>query len=180
MLYEKFIRLVEDHAELLTRIWIKEVRNNPATKSYRKIPLDTLEERICEDYKQLGKWLLEDDPGYTKTAEHYMQIGSERAKEGLKQSEVIYAIILIRVVLWKYVINQGVINSTFDFFQALEFFQKVTAFFDKATYFVAIGFENVTKAERDKLRESGMIDKAVSSVTNWFIKDYQKDDELYR
>ncbi len=172
MLYEKFIRLVEDHAEYLTQGWIKEVLNNPSTSGYKSMSKELLGSRIYDVYHRLGNWLLSEDQSYFKIAEHFMDLGKERARENLKVSEVIYALILARVVLWKYVVEQGVIHSSIDLQQAFDFYQKVTNFFDKATYFVAVGFEQAT-GKTQSIKEEDLIQKAVGSVTKWFIKDFK-------
>ena len=170
MLYEKFIRLVEDHAEALTKEWIKEIKSNPSTVGYRKVDEAILGVRVFDVYRRLGEWVMNADPSDPKTAEHFIKLGRERAGEKLKNSEVIYALILARVVLWRYIVDQGIITSTIDLHQSLEFYQKVNNFFDKATYFVAVGFESVDKEDQDKLKNEDFVDKAVKGVTSWFIK----------
>ncbi len=170
MLYEKFILLVEDHAEALTKEWIKEIKTNPSTVGYRKLDDAILGARIYYVYRRLGEWVMNADPSDPKTAEHFIKLGRERANEKLKNSEVIYALILARVVLWRYIVDHGIIASTIDLHQSLEFYQKINNFFDKATYFVAVGFESVSRDEQEKLKKEDFVEKAVKGVTNWFIK----------
>jgi hypothetical protein len=170
MLYEKFIRLVEDHAELLTQNWIKEVITNPSTAGYKNMSSELLGNRIFDVYNRLGNWLLSEDQSYYNIADHFMNLGKERAREGLKLSEVIYALILARVVLWKYVIDHGIISSSIELQQAFEFHQKVTNFFDKASYFVAVGYEKLNVKNEEKDNED-LVNKAIDAVTKWFIKD---------
>ena len=170
MLYDKFIRLVEDHAEELTKEWIKEIKSNPSTAGYRNIEDAELGARIFDVYRRLGEWVINADPNDPKTAEHFIKLGRERAIEKLKNSEVIYALILARVVLWRYIVEHEVITSSIELHQSLEFYQKVNNFFDKATYFVAVGFENIHKEDQDKLKKDDFVGKAVQGVTGWFIK----------
>lgn len=171
MLFEKYIRIVEDHAELLTKEWIKEIKSNPSTAGYKKIDDAILGVRVFDVYKRLGQWIMNAEPNDPKTAEHFIKLGRERASEKLKNSEVIYALILARVVLWKYVLNQGVITSSVDLHQSLQFYQHVNNFFDKAAYFVAVGYESLEKKDQDKLKKDQFVDKAVQGITNWFIKN---------
>jgi hypothetical protein len=173
MIYGKFIRLVETHADLLTNTWIKEVKNNPSTTGYKKMYDEILGKRVYDVFKRLGEWIPLEEDTLKKTAEHYMRLGRERAAEGLKASEVIYALILTRVVLWKYIASQGLISSTLELHQALEFYQKINNFFDKAAYFVLVGFESIKPEEQEKLKKDDFIEKAVNSVTHWFIKDFK-------
>ena len=173
MLIGKFIRLVEDHADQLTKTWIKEVRSNPSTKNYRDFSDEVLGKRIYDVYKRLGNWLLNDDPADKKTAEHFMNLGYERAAEGFKVSEVIYALILSRVTLCRFVDTHGLINSPLEIQKAQEFTRRVTAFFDKATYFVALGYESSHTKEHDKTKKGEHIEKAIGSITKWIIKERQ-------
>lgn len=170
MLFEKFIRLVEDHAEELTKEWIKEIKSNPSTIGYRKVDEAILGIRVFDVYRRLGEWIMNAEPNDPKTAEHFIKLGRERSGEHLKNSEVIYALILARVVLWRYIVDQGVINSSIDLHQSLQFYQHVNNFFDKAAYFVAVGYESIDKKSQEKLKKDEFIEKAVQGVTGWFIK----------
>ena len=171
MLIGKFIRLVEDHADQLTESWIKEVRTNPSTRSYRDFSDEVLSKRIYDVFKRLGNWLLNEDPADKKTAEHFMNLGYERAQEGFKVSEVIYALILSRVTLCRFVDKHGLINSALEIQKAQEFNRRVTAFFDKAIYFMALGYETIHNRGADKVKKVEHVEKAISSITKWIITD---------
>ena len=170
MLYEKFIRLVEDHAEVITKEWIKEVKSNPATLGYKKVDDDTLKTRVHNVYRRLGEWVLNADPTDAYTAEFFIDLGRQRAAENLKNSEVIYALILARVVLWRYIISNGIIHSSLELHQCLGFYQQLNNFFDKSTYYVAVGYERLHSAEQNKMKEEKFVDKTVKGITNWFFK----------
>lgn len=171
MLYQKFIRLVEEHADDLIQKWIIEVRTNPSTHGYKDLPEEVLRDRVFDVYKKLGNWILDEDPNYRATANHFMKLGVERTEEGINVSEIIYAIILARVVLWKYVMDKVIITGALDLQHALDFYHKVNNFFDKAIYFIAAGVEknketNITPAEKED-----HIEKSVNAITKWFIKE---------
>jgi len=171
VLYEKFIRLVEDHAEELTKEWIKEIKSNPSTTGYKKVDDAILGDRVFDVYKRLGDWIMNAEPNDPKTAEHFIKLGRDRANEDLKNSEVIYALILSRVVLWRYIVNHEIITSSIELHQSLEFYQKINNFFDKAAYFVAVGFESVGEEDQEKLKKDDFVGKAVQGVTGWFFKN---------
>ena len=171
MLYQKFIRLVEDHAEQLTQTWLNEVKKNPSTQSYKKLSDEELSRRIYDVYLRFGNWVMQNEPLDKKGAEHFMKLGKERASENIQLSEVIYALILAQVVMWKHISDQGIITSAFDYQQALEFYKIVTSFFDKAVYFVAVGYETTKHEHFDKPQEKDFVEKAVKSITGWLIKE---------
>lgn len=169
MIYRKFIVLVEDHSELLTQNWIHSIKNNPSTEGYKRLPYDILHGRIFDVYNRLGNWLSEDEPKYKKTAEHFMRLGRERASEGLKASEVISALLLSRDILWKYISNSGLISNSLEIHQALEFYEKIVLFFDKAAYYVSLGYESLHQTDEDVFRKGGFFDKTVNSIFKWFV-----------
>ena len=171
MLYQKYIRLVEDHAQQLTQTWLKEVKKNPSTQGYTKLSDEELTRRIYDVFNRLGKWVIQKDPLNREAAEHFIKMGRERASENFQVSEVIYALILTRVVMWQYILDQGIINTTIDFQQALEFYKIVTSFFDKAVYFVALGYETTSHIHVEEPKEKDFVEKAVKSITGWLIKE---------
>ena len=166
----KFVYLVENNAHLLTSQWVEEVTSNPSTKGYRNLSEAELRSRVFDVYKRLGEWLQSDEAVYKKTARHFFDLGRTRASEGLKVSEVVYALILNRVVLWKYVIGHGMIDTTLDYHNAIDFYHQVTNFFDKAEYFVCVGFETLDKTAEKKLEDENFFEAAVSAITNWVVK----------
>lgn len=170
MLYGKFIQLVEDHAEELTKAWIDEVKQNPATPGYNKMPDDLLAKRIGDVYKRLHVWILQNDPADLESGEHYIKLGRERASEEINLSEVIYSIIISRAVLSRFVHNQGIINSTFDVQQAFEFFNKVNNFYDKVNYLVTLGYESYKSKDKEAFKKTEFIERSVNSITKWLIK----------
>ena len=169
MIYRKFINLVENHSELLTQNWIHEIKTNPSTAGYKNLPYEILHGRIYDVYNRLENYISEDEPQYKITAEHFMRLGRDRCREGLKSSEVLFALMLAKDVLWKYVVNSGIINNTLEFHQALEFYERIVLFFDKSAYYVTLGFESISMSEEDVFRKGGFFDKTVNSIFKWFI-----------
>ncbi len=171
MLYQKFIRLVEEHADDLIQNWMNEVRNNPSTPSYKNVPEATLKTRVYDVYQRLGHWLLDNDPNYTEVANHFVKLGYERAKEGIKGSEITYAVILARVVMWRFVTDQVMIQGALDLQQSLDFYHKVNNFFDKAIYFISVGVEKSMEKEEPQEVEEDFVEKSVGAIAKWLIRD---------
>jgi len=171
MLFDKFIRLVEDHADQLTRLWIEEIRSNPSTKGYNEFSDELLGKRIFDVYHRLGNWLLQDDPSDKKTAEHFIELGRSRASENIRVSEVVNALILARVIITRFIDEQALANSALEIHLAQEFYRRLIVFFDKATYFVVVGYETQTPEEREKIHKSDFINKSIDSITRWIITD---------
>ncbi len=163
MLYNRLIRLIENHAESLTKSWIQEVKTNEATKSYRNFSDASLHDSVYNIYSRLGYWLKKEESTLEDIAEYFVMLGRERAQQGFKLSEVIYSIILARVELWNYVSNQGVFEDSLELHRALEFSQRINYFYDKAIYFSTVGFENVSEDVASMQRKGNLFEAFFSA-----------------
>jgi hypothetical protein len=158
MLYNRLIRIIENHAESLTQSWIREVKTNEATKSYRNFPDSVLHDSVYDIYSRLSYWLKKEESTLEDIAEFFILLGRERAKQGFKLSEVIYSIILARVELWNYISNQGLFEDSMDLHRALDFSQRLNYFYDKAIYFATVGFETVGEDESSMKRKGSLFE----------------------
>lgn len=170
MLRDKFISIVENHAEQLTDRWLEAIKYNSATPNYSKLNQEILRKRIGNIYQRLGDWLDHCDLSNKENANHFIRLGFERAAEGISIHELLYALVLSRTILWKYVIEQGLINTSLEMHQALEFYNTVTNFYDKALYFSAIGYEKYCNKEKKDEHHENLVEGAVHALTHWLIK----------
>lgn len=139
-IFQKLVDLIERNATELTNSWLIDVRRELSLPTYRNFDNIELYNRAYRVYSQLGRWISQET---TKEdiARDYMALGAERRKEGFALSEVIQALILIRRNLWKKILEEGVLDTTLDLYQAIELNNRVTLFFDRAIYFTAVGYE---------------------------------------
>ncbi|MGQ9671522.1 MAG: hypothetical protein ACUVV5_00135 [Candidatus Aminicenantales bacterium] len=139
-IFQKLVDLIERNATELTNSWLIDVRRELSLSTYRNFDNIELYNRAYRVYSQLGRWISQET---TKEdiARDYMALGAERRKEGFALSEVIQALILIRRNLWKKILEEGVLDTTLDLYQAIELNNRVTLFFDRAIYFTAVGYE---------------------------------------
>ena len=136
----KLIDLIEKNADELTGNWLSEIRKDSSLTTYHRFDNAMLYDRAYRVYSQLGKWV-----SYETTKEQiaadYVALGAERRKEGFALSEVIQAIILIRRILWRKITEEGLLDTAFDLYQAIELNHRVTLFFDRAVYSTVCGYE---------------------------------------
>lgn len=142
MLSQKLIKVIQDHATELSRQWLEEVRSHPTTPTYHSFADQALLERVHNVYANLGKWLGE---GTTEIERYYTDMGMQRYREGFRLSEVLSALFLTKRILWDCVMSEGLMDSALSLYQTLELDNRVVLFFDKAAYYVAVGYE---KTER--------------------------------
>ena len=139
MLSAPFVRIIEDHAEELTRVVIRDLQSNPRTRSYHELSREALHARVFDVYRNLGDWLgVETDEAIEAK---YNELGRRRSAEKVPLSEVIYALILTKYHLRDYILTAGLVGSVVALYQEQELQRLVGQFFDKAIYYTARAYE---------------------------------------
>jgi hypothetical protein len=150
MISSKLIELVEIHAPRLTADVVADLRSNPRTPGFHRIPVDELEPRLFAVIHHLGNWIGEaraDD-----IRREFEDWGRRRQRQGIPLSEIGYALILLKKHLRRYIQDHGLIDASFPRMEGdavlplhLHSLQALNAmvgdFFDEAFYHLARGYE---------------------------------------
>lgn len=139
MILYRLVRLIETHSEALAACLLERVRNSEATPDYKKVPPDELKERVAEIYRHLGEWLMHKDE--LELERRYFGIGIRRAKQHVPFSQVAWAIVLTKDNLWAFLTTESTPDRPVEVFGELEMLQLLDHFFDRATYYAALGYE---------------------------------------
>jgi hypothetical protein len=144
MISQKLVELIETHAEELTKRWLKEVRVHPGTPTYWTFPEEQLRKRAFDVYSRLGRWV-----GHEEHADEvevsYAALGADRYHEGFRLSEVITALMLTKKQLWAFVLGHGFFDSVVQLYQALELYNSVVSYFDRAAIHTVRGYEEAAQ-----------------------------------
>jgi hypothetical protein len=139
VLSARLIKLIEDHAEDLTREVLRDLAGNARTPSYNSLPADEMHRRVYDVYHNLGRWLGD------KTEEHlestFGGLGRRRHAEGVPLSEAVYALVLIKDHLRGYIRAVGLVDSTVELYLEEELHLQIGNFFDNAMYQTVKGYE---------------------------------------
>jgi hypothetical protein len=136
----KLVDLIERNAAELTNCWLAEVRQQAGMPTYHSFDNVELYERAYRVFSQLEKWISRETTK-EEIARIYKALGAERREEGFALSEVIRALILIRRNLWRKVMEEGLLDTSYDLYQAIELNNRVTLFFDRAIFYTVVGYE---------------------------------------
>ncbi len=136
----KFVKLIEDNADDLTKKWMTLVKTHPGTEKYKTYDEKELYGLAFNVYSRLGKWLSHETTK-TEIAKHYTVLGANRKEKGFSLSEVIQALTITRRVLWFKVLEDGFIDNALDLRAALDLNNSVVQFFDRCIFFAAVGYE---------------------------------------
>lgn len=140
------IRVIESHAEDLTREVLADLRGATETSYLRCLPEDEVRKRVQSLYANLDRWLTA--RGDYDIRLLYRQLGSQRCEEGVPASEVVFALLSVKRRLWEFIQRNASIDSAVQLYQEEELFSTVSHFFDVAVYSVVDGHEATRAAGR--------------------------------
>jgi len=145
MLSDRLVRLIEHHADELTRALVEDLHTNPRTVSYHRFSREAIQQRTYNVYKDLGLWL--NSKAEEEIEARYTGLGKQREAEGIPLSEVVYALTLTKYHLRDYIRVAGLVDSAIGLYQALEFQRLLGQFFDKAIYYTVRAYERAANFE---------------------------------
>ena len=139
MLTDRLVRMIEQHAEDLTRALVENLQSNPRTASYHRLSREAIHDRTHNVYKNLGLWL--NSKAEEDIEASYTELGREREAEGIPISEVVYALTLTKYHLRDYIRAAGLVDSAVELYQEQELHRVLGHFFDKAIYYTVRAYE---------------------------------------
>jgi len=139
---QKLVEMIENNADELTKNWLNNVKKHASTPTYAKYEDEKeLYQRAFRVFSQLGKWISR-DTSKEEIQSYWTGLGKQRRREGFALSEIVLALALVRQELWQKVQTEGLLDTAYDLYQAMELYNRVALFFDKAVFHTAIGYES--------------------------------------
>ena len=150
MLSANLIELIAIHSSRLTKDVAADLATNERTRGFRAVPMKELEPRIFELFHHLGSWI--GDPKHGRVQEEFSGWGRRRFGQGIPLSEIVYAVILLKHHLRRYITDHGLLEASFPRVESdyvlpmhLHSLQELNArvgeFFDEALYHLTRGYE---------------------------------------
>ena len=157
MLSARLIELIKANAEHLTRDVLKDYATNPRTRHWNVVPGPELEQRVISTYRNLGNWIS--NPREEAVQAEYEEWGRKRYRNGIPLSEVVFAVILLKHHLRRYIREHGLVEHAggrqssqeilpVHLYGIQELNALVGDFFDKALYHLARGYEMEARAAK--------------------------------
>jgi hypothetical protein len=150
MISAKLIELIEINANRLTNDVARDLATNPRTPGFRVVRHEDLEERAYQLFHHLGNWI--GSPKSARVEAEFTEWGSRRFGQGIPLSEIVYALIIIKQHLRRYIAENGLVDAAFPRIDAdyvlpmhlhslQDLNMRVGEFFDEALYYLARGHE---------------------------------------
>ena len=151
LLSDPLVHVIEEHAPQIARRWTEEIFEHPTTTCLKGLSPAHLEEEATVALSRLGDWLRAEHegqaPGATSSLSgevraFYRAWGAERARGGCPVHEVLSSLSLLKRHIHDYAQEFGVWEGPADAYTVVELVSRIAAFFDKASYHAARGFED--------------------------------------
>lgn len=139
MLGSRLVHLIEKHAEELAIGLTAKLRESDLTSDFRKIPAEELQKTAAELYRNLGEWLLRKTD--KDIEQHFVSIAQHRAAGGVRLPQFVWAVIISRNLLYQFLLGHAFADSIFELYSELELQQLLNQFFERATYYGVVGYE---------------------------------------
>ena len=151
MISAKLVELIEMHSSRLTKDVAEDLATNPRTPGFRTVPREELEQRVFQIVHHLGNWIGE---ARSATVEaEFGEWGRRRFDQGIPISEIVYAIIVLKQHLRRYIRDNGLVDAAFprtesDYVLPMHLYSlqdlnaRVGEFFDEALYHLTRGYEH--------------------------------------
>jgi cation transport regulator ChaB len=149
MLGMKLVRLIEKHSGELSRELMEQVLNSEHASDFQKIPPEDLRLAATDLYRNLGEWLLQKREG--DIASRFQAVATRRVEEGIRPHHMVWALMLTRDCLWRFLRKEAFLDSIVELHAELELQQLLNQFFDRAIYHAIEGYEH---AEEQRKRRS--------------------------
>ncbi len=145
----KYLELAEQHAQKIAARWLKDVKNNVKTPTYKNLDEEAIIRQCVRFYQNFSKMFLDE-----KTTDDVLRYFRSYAREsyamGIPANETIYALILMRRHIWLYAEFQAIFSTGIDQRQALDTLGRTILLFDYASYEVTKEYQELMKKEKSK------------------------------
>jgi hypothetical protein len=150
MLGANLLTLIQSNAGPLTRETLEDLTTNDRTSSFRHLRRTELESRVALLFNNLATWIGNPDDEVVR--DEYEAMGRSRCRQGVPLSELIYAIIITKRHLRRYIREHGLVDFAGDRVAPVELLPlelhsiqelnyQVGEFFDLALFHLARGYE---------------------------------------
>jgi hypothetical protein len=160
MLGMKLVRLIEKHSDALSRGLMEQVLKSEHTSDFQKIPHEDLRLAATDLYRNLGEWLLQKRE--SDIARRFKAVAAQRVQEGIRPHQMVWALMLTRDFLWRFLRKEAFLDSIVELHAELELQQILNQFFDRAIYYAIWGYQEAEDQRRRRSDWSKAQELAVS------------------
>jgi hypothetical protein len=148
LISNKLVEFVETHSDIIIKEWLNRVKDKEVS-TFTTDNFDFVRKKAEYILKHLNQWVSYDTTKQ-EVGKKYAEEGKEYFKMGVPLCEVFNSMVLLRRILWLFVVNESGLDSAFQLHQMRELNDRIILFFDRAQYYITRGY---MEAMNKKIKE---------------------------
>jgi hypothetical protein len=162
MINEKFVAILRNKKDQIIKLWLDDFRKTRTLRIIEGIDEDKWSRIMGEVMDGFDEVLTKDISKY-RICLDFTQFGREVFKDNYATHDIINALSLLKKVIIEVVTTEGFFGTAFQLFQLQELNNKAILYFDRATYYAVLGYEESIKGEMEDRGILGRLKKFFGS-----------------
>jgi hypothetical protein len=108
-----------------------------------KMPVEEHKQYGLDIYSDLTAWLATETE--SSIEQRYVALGIRRAEQNIPFSELLWAVCIANEYLWEYMQQECLLEEPVEFWGGVQLLHSLNQFFDRAVYFVSVGYQEAGK-----------------------------------
>jgi len=142
----KLVQHMKANGDRMSEALIQQIRSSDRCSDLlRKVPAEEQKLSALEIYRDLTDWLgVEADSPFKS---RYVNLGIQRAHQGVPLDQVFWAVCIAREYLWEYIQQECLLDEPVEFWGGVMLLRSLDRFFDRTLYFTVVGYQKAVKHE---------------------------------
>lgn len=154
VLSSKLVKIIEKNSDEIADKWVEDVSKLQYTRSYWNIPPEELHERGASVCRRMSYFIGRRMPK-ERLALFYKRVGRARKAQGIPVEELVMALLLLKRHIWLFVLQEGLLTTNLELYQALELNNRVVLYFDRAVFFATQAYYEEMEKDAEEAGISG-------------------------
>ncbi|HTK94738.1 MAG TPA: hypothetical protein VL382_03805 [Terriglobales bacterium] len=160
MLALRLVHLIESRSDLVAAKLLNLFLTEDKCSDLHKVPQEEIRDRTREICKNLSDWLT--NKTEKEVEKRYMELGARRQAQGVRLSQVIWALDATREHIHDFLRAEGFMENTVELVGTMDLMGQLDRFFDLAIYYVAVGYEHAHEKQHEHGHKKGTLDIVAS------------------
>jgi len=142
----KLVQHMKANADRMSEELIQRIRNSDrCSELIRRVPAEEQKRYALEIYRDLTDWLAVEIDAIVES--RYVDLGIQRAHQGVPLTHVFWAVCVAREYLWEYMQQECLLEEPVEFLGGVMLLHSLNQFFDRVLYFTLVGYQKAGKGE---------------------------------
>lgn len=155
MINEKFVAILRNKKNEIITLWLDDFKKTRTLRIIEGID-ETKWRRIMGEVMDGFDEVLTKDISKYRICLDFTQFGREVFKDNYAMHDIINAMSLLKKVIGEVVMTEGFFGTAFQLYQLQELNNKAVLYFDRATYYAVLGYEECIK---EQMEDKGVMGK---------------------